>query len=576
MTALSRQLQWLVAIRLVVVTSIVVPYFLLGMLPAPVAEPAAAGPDVAAPAPAAPAPSPVAALGSPTVYRIAGLTYLASFFYLVLLRVLRRRLQLHAYVQFVGDTLLITALVYLTGGITSPFSIFYLVVIAVASTLLGREAGFSVATVAYGEYAALLLCLYLGWIAPHDAALESGDTLFRLLYNLVVNFVAFYLVAVLTSMLAGRAARAERELEAKRRGLADLEVVHRDVIQSITSGLATTDTGGRVTSLNRAGEGILRQREAELIGRPIEEVLRPLPWASLVERPGAPGEPLRSQLELVRDGEAVHLGFSISRLTDAAGTHRGYNVVFQDFTRWRRLEEQVRITDRMAAVGELAAGIAHEIGNPLAAISGSVQMLSRSLSGDPAHQKLLAILLKESQRLDRTIKGFLRFARPRERSVVEFDVAHLLSENFELLRNSDEVAAHHRLELTVEPPSVRMVADPDQVSQIFWNLARNALKAMPEGGRLDVGGEARDGTYRIRFRDTGRGMAEAERANLFHPFHSLFDSGTGIGMAIVYRIVEEHNGKIEVESAEGGGTTIAIDLPLARTPVPAAGEEAPW
>jgi two-component system sensor histidine kinase PilS (NtrC family) len=279
---------------------------------------------------------------------------------------------------------------------------------------------------------------------------------------------------------------------------------------------------------------------------------------------GGGDQPGRYEAELARRGEPIFVGFSVSPLIDAAGTQRGWNVVFQDLTRWRRLENEVRIKDRMAAVGELAAGIAHEIGNPLAAISGSVQMLASSFEGGAPQHKLLAILLKESQRLDRTIKGFLRFARPRERSAVEFDVARLVAENFELLGNSDEVSAGHRLELDLDPPSVVLVADPDQVSQVFWNLARNALKAMPDGGRLGVRGRRHDTTFRLTFSDDGHGMSAEQRSNLFHPFQSFFDTGTGIGMAIVFRIVEDHGGRIEVESGEGQGTKIVVHLPGVR------------
>jgi two-component system, NtrC family, sensor histidine kinase PilS len=566
MPPLARQLQWLIAIRLVVVTSVVVPYFLLSTLGPGDGVPGKVGvggpPPATAPAGVSVAPDEpglAARIATGTIYRVAGFAYLASLLYLVLLRVLPRRPKVQAYVQFVGDLLLITALVFYTGGIASPFSIFYLVVIAVASTLLGREAGFTVATVAYGFYAFLQLALFHGW--PFGLAGAGEGSLARVAYNLVVNLAAFYAVAALTSILAGRAARAERELEARREDLADLQVVHRDVIQSITSGLATTDPAGRITSLNRAGEEILSLAEPAVVGRSAQELVGGERWEELVARPSAPGESRRTEMEIERDGEPLVLGLSLSRLTDAAGQHRGYNLVFQDLTRWRRLEEEVRLKDRMAAVGELAAGIAHEIGNPLAAISGSVQMLAGSVGGDESQKKLIGILLKESQRLDRTIKGFLRFARPPERSTVRFDVGALLAENFELLRNSPEVREGHRLDLVLDPPSVELYADPDQISQIFWNLARNALKAMPGGGRLTVSGEVADGVWRLRFADTGRGMPESQRANLFHPFQSFFDGGTGIGMAIVYRIVEEHGGRIEVESAPGRGTTITVELP---------------
>ena len=216
----------------------------------------------------------------------------------------------------------------------------------------------------------------------------------------------------------------------------------------------------------------------------------------------------------------------------------------------------------MAAVGELAAGLAHEVGNPLAAISGSVQMLAGAYEGQSAQSRLLDITLKESQRLDRTIKSFLKFAQPKDRTSVRFDVAELLAENLKLLRHSSEVGEEHSLKLELDPPSVVLEADPDQVSQIFWNLARNALRAMPDGGTLTVTGQPVASTYRISFADTGRGMDDEERARLFHPFKSFFDGGTGIGMAIVYRIVEEHGGRLTVDSEPGRGSTIAVELPL--------------
>jgi two-component system sensor histidine kinase PilS (NtrC family) len=574
MSPLTRQLRWLIGIRLVVITSILLPYFLLNLQPPPAVEEVplqTAAPPRAPQLPPGAAPSaeellrePSSGIAPRTLYTLAGLTYLASFFYIGLLRLLPGRDALLAHVQFLGDLLLITALVYVTGGIPSPFSIFYLVVISVASALLRRRAGLTVATAAYALYAGLLLALYAGWLPPaHGGPATVADGTFRLVYNLVVNLFAFYAVAILTSTLAHRITRAERELAEKREDLADLQVVHRDVIESINSGLITTDLDGVVTSVNRAGEEILGTAAADLVGRPLHGTLL-LPEARWQELVGAsdPDRKLRSDVEIPRRGETVYVGFSISRLTDADGTRRGYILIFQDLTRWRQLQEEVRLKDRMAAVGELAAGIAHEIGNPLAAISGSVQLLARSRDGSGADRKLIDILLKESQRLDRTIKGFLRFARPRERATVLFDIAALLAENFELLRNSEEVTPRHRLELDLDPPAAKLIADPDQVSQIFWNLARNALKAMPAGGTLRVVGRLGGGRYRIRFTDTGHGMAVEERANLFHPFKSFFDSGSGIGMAIVYRIVQEHRGKIRVDSRPGAGTTISIELPV--------------
>jgi two-component system sensor histidine kinase PilS (NtrC family) len=588
MTPLAHQLRWYIAIRVVAIVSVLLPFglFQLWLLPASPqgSEPALSSASSARTHTQTPAPPPEMEV-MPRVWLLGISTFAATLFYIAMIRLLRRSPKAQAYIQFVGDLVLITFLVYYLGGATSPFSLLYLIVIAVASTLLRRRAGVIVASVAFLLYGAMNVALYLGWLQPAVPVQEviSGG---RLFYNLAVHGFGFYGVALLTYYLAHNVTRAERELEVKSEHLADLQVVHRDVIQSITSGLVTTDLEGTITSANLAGLEILGRAEADLLGQPIHQsgLFTPEHWREATAASEQTGR-MRSEIEVTRgDGAARFVGFTISRLTDAFGKHRGYIVIFQDLTRWRRIQEELRMKDRMVAVGELAAGLAHEIGNPLAAISGSVQMLSGRVDGDPAQRKLIEILLKESHRLDRTIKGFLRFARPRERSSVSFDIGRLLAENFELLQNSEEVSDHHRLDLDLDPPSVRLFADPDQVSQIFWNLARNSLRAMPDGGTLRVvgrfsggqfGGPASGEWYQLQVIDTGRGMTEEQRTNLFHPFQSFFDGGTGIGMAIVYRIVQDHGGRLRVDSRVGAGTTITVELPTAAASVTLVSAEAP-
>lgn len=537
---LVRSLRWLIAIRLVVITSVVLPY-LLAQLATPGALPT-----------------------FDLLYLLAGLTYAASLLYIALLALLRDRPKLQAYIQFGGDLLLVTGLVAFFGGIGSPFSLFYLVVIMVASVLLRRRAGLIVASGAYLLYAGLLLGIVRGVLPALGPALSGSELAWRLPYNLAIHLFGFYAVALLTSVLAESVRRAEAELEAQRGSLANLEVFHRDVLQSISTGLATTDLDGRVTSVNRAALEILGRAEDELVGGPVEGLglLSLADWRRLAASlsGGRPSE--RAEVEVRRGAESLPVGFSLSRLTDASGVAVGTILVFQDLSQWRRLQEELSLKDRMAAAGELAAGIAHEVGNPLAAISGSAQVLSSALPADNDQRKLLDIILKESHRLDRTIKGFLRFARPRDRVTSRFDIARLLAENVVLLRNSEETTGRHRFELDLEPPSAFLVGDADQISQIFWNVARNALRAMPDGGVLRLTARLAGETYRLEFHDTGRGMSEDQRARLFQPFQSFSGGGTGIGMAIVYRIVQEHGGRIAVDSRPGHGTTVAIELPV--------------
>ncbi len=558
--AVERQLRWMIGIRLVVITSVVLPYFLLQLA------------------------SPDETREFSFLYLLAGLTYGASLLYIALLKLLRGHWRAQALIQFVGDLLLITGMVYYFGGVASPFSILYFIVIIVASALFHRRTGFAVASLASFLYAATVVALYFGWIPPsaeaqvralatviNDVSVGGQEQVgqvdglpaWKLFYNLITHIFGFYTVAYLTTRLAQNISRAERELQEKQLDLADLQVIHRDIVESVPSGLITCDLDGMITSVNLAAQDILGKDLDALLGRPASttRLFTDQEWIEIKSHI-SPDRRLRPEVTYQRGDSERHVGYSVTLLTDAEGTRTGFILIFQDLSEWRKLQDELQLRERLAAVGELASGIAHEVGNPLAAISGSVQMLTAALEDDSAHRRLLDIIFKESQRLDRTIKSFLQFARPKERSSVRFDIARLLSENVQLLINSPEVSPQHHLDLVVDPPSVTLIADPDQVSQIFWNLARNSLRAMPEGGTLKVEGHVVAADYCIRFTDNGRGMNLEERGKMFHPFHSFFDGGTGIGMAIVYRIVEEHGGRLAVDSQPGQGTVITVALPI--------------
>src|SRR5437773_632003 len=194
----------------------------------------------------------------------------------------------------------------------------------------------------------------------------------------------------------------------------------------------------------------------------------------------------------------------------------------------------------------------------------SAQVLKKSDALSAQEQRLMSIILKESERLNKSIADFLRFVKPQEKRPAEFDIAASLSETLDLLSNSPELSPTHTIERQIAPPSYTIVGDGDQIRQVFWNIARNAVQAMPRGGRLRVATEVADGAYNIVFADSGRGMSDSDQRRLFQPFRTNFPTGTGLGMAISYRIVQEHGGRIDVRSREGSGTTITVSLPCKR------------
>ncbi len=251
------------------------------------------------------------------------------------------------------------------------------------------------------------------------------------------------------------------------------------------------------------------------------------------------------------------LGYSIRRLRGTAGLL----LLFQDLTEMKKLEDEARSREKLAAVGQLAAGIAHEIRNPLASISGSAQLLGNEMRSGSSERRLVEIIVSESRRLSAILEDFLRYARPRPKRAESFDLAASLTDAMHLFSNSHEITDGHRLRLHIEPGNSRVCGDPDHIRQIFWNVAKNAVCAMPGGGTLDVTGRDEGEWYAIRFRDSGRGMTPERKEVLFQPFAASFEGGTGLGMAIVRRLVDEHGGKIFVETEVGRGTEIEIRLP---------------
>jgi two-component system sensor histidine kinase PilS (NtrC family) len=498
------------------------------------------------------------------LFTLAAASYGLVLLYAVLDRWLRGTRSFIA-LQLIGDALMITFFVGITGGIDSPMSFLYLLPISVGSMSLYRRGGLALAGICWVLYGALVAVgpVWSRGGTPLVVALQREPG--RVVYFLVAHLVAMLAFALLASYLSERLRVQRAELDERRGVVARLKVLNENIVGSINSGLITTDTNGRINFMNRGGEEIIGHTPRQVEGLSIEDLfglgadfLQEIRKRLLAHR--------RFRFERWFDTpqeRRIFLGIAASNLHDKAGRPLGFLFIFQDLTEIHALEQEVRLKERMAALGEMAAGMAHELRNPLAAMSGAVQYLKGDLEPDGETLELMDIILRESQRLDQAIKDFLTFARPGQFAPEHVELVKLIEDNLKLLRKSREFKDGHRIETRYAEVRIDCMIDANRVKQVFWNLATNALKAMPRGGVLTIEVEPCDGgdSVEITFADQGVGMDTRQQERYFQPFSSSFREGTGLGAAIVYRLVEEHGGKIRLDSAPGRGTRVSITLP---------------
>ncbi len=469
------------------------------------------------------------------------------------------------------DLLFAVAWIYCTGGSGSLFVFLYLFVIMEATALLGTR----------GSILTALLCGFFYWAelhleihgdlwpraAPIAASIVSHPGTYPV--GLLVFILASMLsTAWLTTTLRQRISQAGVMLREQSAGLRNLMNLNDAIVRCIRSGLVTLDMEGRVTSFNEAAAGITGLEPGQAIGEKLERILGVLPPDALASDEDRGSLPVRwEQLFHRRDGRTLTLGLSASVLQDHRGNPFGHLLIFQDLTSYKQMEEELRRAEKLAAIGELAAGLAHEIRNPLASLYGSIQLLQGELELGGSNKRLMQIILQESERLNELIGDFLLFAAPRPGSKEEFPLFPLVEETLALLEKHPSFREGIRVSLHMDR-SLKLVASRKQMQQIFWNLLLNALQAMPDGkGEIRVEAERtarRDdpaGWVTIRIRDTGRGIQAENLDRIFDPFFTTREEGTGLGLSVVYRIVESHGGRIRVSSDPGRGTVFQIDLP---------------
>jgi two-component system sensor histidine kinase PilS (NtrC family) len=421
-------------------------------------------------------------------------------------------------------------------------------------------------------YAGLVVAQYEApGLLPLGAPPDAVPALRVAVFTVGLNVFGFMAVAGLSGYLAEGLRRTGAQLEKASTQLEDLQAFNQHVIDSLTSGLLTCDMEGRILTFNRAAETITALTSADVVGRRATDILQlPDVFQNLFASGAARSGSQRHEFGYHRwDGRQIEMGMTSAPLITPRG-EGGFLFTFQDVTELKKRDREARVQQRLAAVGEMAAGIAHEIRNPLASMAGSIQILRDELPLTPDQSQLMDIVLRESDRLNDTIRSFLSFAKPQRTAVADLDVRQILTDTARLLQNSAEVTEAHSIVVAVPDAPVVYRADEAQIRQIVWNLATNGLRAMPAGGQLRLRarstpvGDARQGELVLGVDDEGVGIAPEDVDGIFQPFRGGFANGTGLGLSIVHRIASDYGGEVRVASQQGKGTSVEVALPMGK------------
>ena len=479
------------------------------------------------------------------------LWYALAVFHIVL-HSLWQEHRAQAVLQVLTDMALATGMVYVSGGIDSSFNFLYPLIIVVACILLPRLWAYLTAALAFVLYGAVVELEFFGIIHSYSPT-RTGFNM--LLAMLLINLFGYLAIAYLAGRLTAKLRQVDVQLADTSGALESLQALHENVIRSISGGLLTADLEGRITLANPASQTFLEKSEPELLGKAVAQLfVDPLP---------APSDaPVHAEVRYrTAAGQLKVFSVIASRLVVPERGGLGWVYTFDDLTEIRRLEREVRLRDRLAAVGRLAAAIAHEIRNPLSSIAGSVSVLEGISTLSDDQRALVQIVTRESERLNNIISDFLAYAREKRYEFKQQDLVPLLEDTLTLIESSrppelGRMQIVRRLEVERAPALV----DGDKIKQVFWNLCSNAMRAMPQGGALHVSLKGVGPDWVISFADKCSGLSQQQMEKIFEPFQGHFEGGTGLGLAIVYQIVQAHEGKIMVRSVPGQGTVFSLQL----------------
>ena len=498
------------------------------------------------------------------LYFIIALTYMFSVIYSLML-IFLDNLRFNIYLQLTVDVILITLLVYLTGCVRSNYSVIYTLVIIYSVIFLGRKGGFIVASAASISYG-LLLDLEFYKLLPsisleRDYNLSAGDVFVRIL----VHIISFYVLAFVSSIVVEQERKTRSLLEEKESEFDQLDLLFRSIIESVDTGVMTINLQGTIKTFNRAAEEITGFPLAGVENRRIADVFPEFVQFFAMEKID---EQIRNRMEVIvtgKKGKKINLGCSISPLKDKYDKQIGNILIFQDLSEIKLMEENLEKSKKLALIGEMAAGLAHEMRNPLASITGSIELLKQGLNLDGTDKRLMQIILRGKNQLESFVRDFLLLARPIPTSRELVDLNEVAEEVLENIKLTDDWTSAIKI-VKVFSDKAKALANREQVRQIIHNLVLNAIQSIEEDGVLSVEIKKQklndqEDYVEIKVKDTGCGIEDKDLKKIFEPFFTNKGKGTGLGLAIVSRFVDGYNGRIKVESVINEGTTFIVWLP---------------
>jgi len=475
---------------------------------------------------------------------------------------------MQAYIQTLTDTILITVLIYNTGGIESFFSFLYIIIIIISVMIIGRKAGVITASVASIFYGILLIMHYYGFITPPGKGmlyLYIDYQNLNILYLVSTHAAAYYLTAYFTGHLSEQIRKNRIELSSNQKKIYELSNLNKSIIDSIPYSLIATDKAFQITLVNPAAERYFKINSHDVITHKIFEIIPFLKdLKSMLESSNSFFDSKIKELSAETNGKLLRYSIVISEQHNHNGENEGYIFLIRDVTSDYNMREEMHKLENLAIMGEISASVTHEIKNPLASISGCLQMLQTNLTEDHLNKKLINITLNEVERLNLMVNDFLVFTRPKPAALISFNLNNLINDTLTLIKNSSYWPETIIFEKNLKNiPEIK--SDPEQIKQILWNLLINAKDAIQNKGVIYI---YTDHFYKdlkpfisIQVQDSGPGLSDIDIKNVFKPFFTTKKNGMGLGLSTVRKFVENIGGEIYVLNAENKGASFTILLP---------------